>query len=143
MPSPPRTPRYRFSGHTLSPARRTLVRDGREPLIPRCFDLLVLLVKRRNEAVSRHELLDTIWSDVVVTDGALSQAVRLLRRTLGDDPREPTFIRTVQRYGYRSSAANVVEESDAEPPDLVRAPRWTPCEPPGGAGHSRLLRPGH
>ena len=132
MPSPPRTPRYRFSGHTLSPARRTLVRDGRElPLIPRCFDLLVLLVERRNEAVSRHELLDAIWSDVVVTDGALSQAVRLLRRTLGDDPREPTFIRTVQRYGYRFICANVVEESDAEPPDLVRAAAVAPVRAAG------------
>ncbi len=96
MRSPPRPPRYRFSGHTLSSARRTLVRDGRElPLIPRCFDLLVLLIERRNEALTRREILDTVWSDVVVTDGALSQAVRILRRTLGDDPREPTFIRTV------------------------------------------------
>ena len=96
MRSSPDTPCYRFSDHTLSPARRTLVRDGRElPLIPRYFDLLVLLIERRNEAVSRNEILDAVWSDVVVTDGALSQAVRILRRTLGDDPRDPTFIRTV------------------------------------------------
>ena len=89
MPTSSAKRRYRFSGHVLSPARRTLVRDGRElPLMPRCFDLLVLLVERRNEAaVERCEILDTVWSDVVVTDGALSQAVRSLRRTLGDDPR--------------------------------------------------------
>ena len=69
MPSSPGTPRYRFSLHILSPARRTLVHEGRElPLMPRCFDLLVLLVERRNEAVSRGEILDTVWSDVVVTD---------------------------------------------------------------------------
>ncbi|MYH31476.1 MAG: transcriptional regulator [Acidobacteria bacterium] len=122
MRPPPGKPRYRFSGHVLSPARRTLVRDGRElPLMPRCFDLLVLLVERRNEAVSRGEILDMVWSDVVVTDGALSQAVRILRRTLGDDPREPTFIRTVQRHGYRFVCADVVEEPDAGPPAPVRA----------------------
>ena len=121
MPSPPCTPRYRFSGHTLSPARRTLVRDGRElPLIPRCFDLLVLLLARRNEAVSRNEILDVVWSDVVVTDGALSQAVRILRRTLDDDPREPTFIRTVQRHGYRFVCEDVVEEPDEGPVEPVR-----------------------
>ncbi len=115
------TPRYRFSGHTLSPARRTLVREGRElPLIPRCFDLLVLLIERRNEALTRREILDTVWSDVVVTDGALSQAVRILRRTLGDDPREPTFIRTVQRHGYRFVCDDVVEEPDEGPPEPVR-----------------------
>ena len=115
MPPPPGAPRYRFAGHTLSPARRTLVRDGRElPLIPRCFDLLVLLVERRNEAVSRRDLLDAVWSDVAVTDGALSQAVRILRRTLGDDPREPAFIRTVPRHGYRF-VCDVVEEPDEGP----------------------------
>ena len=121
MPSSPGTPRYRFAGHTLSLARRTLVRDGRElPLIPRCFDLLVLLVERRNEAVSRHDILDAVWSDVAVTDGALSQAVRILRRTLGDDPREPTFIRTVPRHGYRF-VCDVVEEPDEGPPEPVPA----------------------
>ena len=127
MRSSPGTPCYRFSGHTLSPARRTLVRDGRElPLIPRYFDLLVLLIERRNEAVSRNEILDAVWSDVVVTDGALSQAVRILRRTLGDDPRDPTFIRTVQRHGYRFVYDDVVEEPDAGPPAPVQA---TTAEP--------------
>ncbi len=134
----PGAPRYRFSGHTLSPARRTLVRDGRElPLIPRCFDLLVLLVERRNEAVSRRDILDAIWSDVVVTDGALSQAVRILRRTLGDDPREPTFIRTVTRHGYRFVCGDVVEEPDEGPPEPVRT---APAEPDANASFDQALK---
>ena len=139
MPASPGTPRYRFAGHTLSPARRTLVRHGRElPLIPRCFDLLVLLVERRNEAVSRHDILDAVWRDVAVTDGALSQAVRILRRTLGDDPREPSFIRTVPRHGYRF-VCDVVEEPDAGPPGPVvrgaAAPGGAPAGPrPPDAG---------
>ena len=137
MRSSPGSPLYRFSGHTLSPARRTLVRDGRElPLIPRCFDLLVLLIERRNEAVSRRELLDAVWSDVVVTDGALSQAVRILRRTLGDDPREPTFIRTVQRHGYRFVCDDVVEEPDTGPPEPVRA---ATAEPDANASFDEAL----
>ena len=112
----PRTTRYRFSGHTLSPARRMLVHEGRElPLIPRCFDLLVLLVERRDEAVSRNDILDAVWSDVVVSDGALSQAIRTLRRALGDDPRDPMFIRTVPRHGYRFVCDDVVEEPDMGP----------------------------
>jgi len=121
MSPSPSQPRYRFSDYVLSPARRTLVRDGRElPLIPRCFDLLVLLVERRNEAVSRGDILDAVWSDVVVTDGALSQAIRLLRRTLRDDPRKPTFIRTVSRHGYRF-VCEVVEERDDGSLEPVRA----------------------
>ena len=79
---------YRFGAFLLSPARRVLLEGGREvPLIPRYLDLLLLLVERRNEAVGRTVIFDSVWSDVVVSDGALSQAVRTLRRALGDDPR--------------------------------------------------------
>jgi len=46
------------------------------PLIPRYFDLLLLLLERRDEAVSRLDILDTVWSDVVVSDNALNQAIR-------------------------------------------------------------------
>jgi DNA-binding winged helix-turn-helix (wHTH) protein len=109
-------PRYRFGGFTLSPGRRVLVRDGRAlPLIPRYFDLLVFLVERRREAVHRQEIFDKVWRDVIVSDSALSQAIRTLRRTLGDDPREPRFIRTVSRHGYQF-VFEVTEEEDREEP---------------------------
>src|SRR5687768_13939318 len=120
---------YRFDDFVLSPARRTLTRAGRElPLIPRYFDLLVLLLERRGEAVSRDAIFERVWSDVVVSDGALSQAVRTLRRTLGDDPREPAFIRTVSRHGYRFIHPGVVEEPDAgaEAPQALRKPDPSP-----------------
>jgi DNA-binding winged helix-turn-helix (wHTH) protein len=124
-PAEPSKPRYRFAEFTLSPSTRVLSRGGVElPLIPRYFDLLILLVSRRNEAIHRREILDVVWSDVVVTDGALSQAVRILRRTLGDDPREPVYIRTVQRHGYRFVFTDVVEEIDdlPSPKDAVQPP---------------------
>ena len=98
--------RYRFGELTASPSRRLLLRHGVEvPLIPRYFDLLLLLLERRHEAVTRQEIFDRVWSDVVVSDGALSQAIRTLRRTLGDDVREPVFIRTVSRTAPAWSAA--------------------------------------
>lgn len=109
-------PRFRFGPFVLSPAHRVLQRDGAEvPLIPRYFDLLVLLIARRNRAVTRHEIFDLVWKDVVVSDGALSQAIRTIRRALGDDPREPTFIRTVARHGYQFVSTEVVEEGDDGP----------------------------
>ncbi|MEO5822542.1 MAG: transcriptional regulator [Vicinamibacteraceae bacterium] len=105
--------RYRFSEFTLSPRRRLLVRDGREvPLIPRYFDLLLLLIERRAEAVHRREIFDRAWGDVIVSDSALSQAVRTIRRTLGDDSREPRFIRTVSRHGYQFVFPEVIEEEE-------------------------------
>jgi len=109
-------PQYRFGEFTLSPGRRVLVREGRAlPLIPRYFDLLVFLVERRREAVHRQEIFDRVWREVIVSDSALSQAIRTLRRTLGDDPREPRFIRTVSRHGYQF-VFDVVEDEDREGP---------------------------
>ena len=89
------------------------------PLIPRYFDLLVLLIDRRQTAVSRTEIFERVWSDVVVSDGALSQAIRTLRRALGDDSRGPQFIRTVSRHGYSFVFTDVVEESELAPPQAT------------------------
>jgi DNA-binding winged helix-turn-helix (wHTH) protein len=138
--------RYRFADFMLSPQRRLLVREGREvPLIPRYFDLLLLLIERRHVAVQRREIFDRVWAGVTVSESALSQAVRTLRRTLDDDPREPRFIRTVSRHGYQFVFPGVIEEADdaswpvggeisrADPAATVglgidadlAAPRWT------------------
>lgn len=110
-------PRYRFGPFTLSPRRRALLRDGEEqPLIPRYFDLLVFLVERRGEAVHRREIFDRVWSDAIVSDSALSQAIRTIRRVLDDDSRDPRFVRTVSRHGYEFVCLDVVEEEDASEP---------------------------
>jgi DNA-binding winged helix-turn-helix (wHTH) protein len=115
-------PRYRFSDFILSPRRRMLVRNGREqPLIPRYFDLLVFLIEHRGEAVHRRDIFDRIWNDVVVSDSALSQAIRTIRRVLGDDSREPRFVRTVSRHGYRFVFADVIEEDDESDWEVLAA----------------------
>jgi DNA-binding winged helix-turn-helix (wHTH) protein len=146
-PSPHR--RYRFAEFTLCPSRRALYRGAAEvPLIPRYFDLLVLLVERRQEAVHRRAIFDGVWSDVIVSDSALTQAVRILRRTLGDDPREPRFIRTVSRHGYRFVHSEVREEADDGAPEVtVATPSAAAPRPPGAADPveaalETLLRPG-
>jgi DNA-binding winged helix-turn-helix (wHTH) protein len=128
--------RYRFGRFVLSPARRVLYEDGHEVgLIPRYFDLLVLLVEQRNRAVHRQEIFDRVWADVVVSDGALTQAIRTIRRVLGDDPREPTFIRTVSRHGYQFVWAAVAEEADAAPvAPAIAAPAETPLAASASAG---------
>ncbi len=133
--------RYRFGDFCVSPARRALLRSGRElALIPRYFDLLILLLERRHEAVHRREIFDTVWSDVVVSDGALSQAVRTLRRTLGDDSREPVYIRTVSRHGYRFTFDGVVEEPDDDGPPVAPAPATAaPAAMPAGDPFEQAL----
>lgn len=111
-------PRYRCSDFTLSTRQRLLVRNGQQlPLIPRYLDLLIFLIERRRDAVHRREIFDRVWSDVIVSDSALSQAIRTLRRTLGDDSREPRFIRTVSRHGYQFTCPDVRKEADEDWPE--------------------------
>ncbi len=118
-------PRYRFSDFILSTRQRLLIRNGQQlPLIPRYLDLLIFLIERRRDAVHRREIFDRVWADVIVSDSALSQAIRTLRRTLGDDPREPRFIRTVSRHGYQFTFPDVSEDPDEDVPQPV------PVRPP-------------
>ena len=128
----PGLPRYEFGPFIISPARRVLVRQGVEvPLIPRYFDLLVLLVRERQRAVSKQDIFDAVWKDVIVSDGALSQAIRTIRRALDDDVREPRFVKTVARHGYQFIFEAVVEKDDV---GEWRAPPERPVE------HQRALR---
>jgi DNA-binding winged helix-turn-helix (wHTH) protein len=109
-------PRFHFGSFLVSPAHRVLRQGDRDvPLIPRYFDLLVLLLAERHRAVTRQEIFDRVWGDVIVSDGALSQAIRTIRRCLGDDPREPRFVRTVARHGYQFVCPDVIEVSDEGP----------------------------
>src|SRR4029079_18864659 len=115
--------RYSFAEFVVSPRRRLLLRGDREiPLIPRYFDLLVFLIEHRHEAVHRREIFEGVWTDVIVSDSALSQAIRTIRRALGDDSREPRFIRTVSRHGYRFVFDPVTVLEDADDPPPQRSP---------------------
>jgi DNA-binding winged helix-turn-helix (wHTH) protein len=115
--------RFRFAEFVLSPRQRLLLRNGVPvALIPKYFDLLHLLVRRRLDAVSKQAIFAEVWSDVIVSDGALSQAVRTLRRALGDDSKEPRFIRTVARHGYQFVWTEVLEEPDDGPPRHAAEP---------------------
>ena len=70
-------------------------------LEPRAMRLLLALADRGGRVVSVQELLDEVWADVVVTSDSVYQAVAALRRTLGDDSKEPKYIANLPRRGYR------------------------------------------
>ena len=79
-----------------------LSREGRDvALQPRAFDLLVHLLRNPDVLLPRDDLLETLWPDVFVGGEALNQMVRRLRRALEDDARNPRFLATVPRRGYR------------------------------------------
>jgi DNA-binding winged helix-turn-helix (wHTH) protein len=70
-------------------------------LTPKALVLLRTLVTRAGEVVTKEELLQTGWPQTVVSDDALTACVQELRRALGDDARQPRYIETVHRRGFR------------------------------------------
>ena len=102
----------------------------------RTMRLLLCLAQRAGEVVSIDDLLQEVWSGVVVTPDSVYQAVASLRRLLGDDAKQPAYIATVPRLGYRMVAAVSpwVEESIAPsgPAAVADAPR-KPGAPRAGA----------
>lgn len=92
----------------------------------RTMKLLVCLAERAGEVVSVEELLDQVWSGVVVTPDSVYQAVASLRRLLGDDAKQPAYIATVPRLGYRMVAAVSpwVDDLRVEPPRGTRRRAW-------------------
>jgi DNA-binding winged helix-turn-helix (wHTH) protein/TolB-like protein len=96
-------------------------------LEPKAALVLKLLVERAGKPVTRQELLETVWSDVVVSDDALTQVIIKLRKALGDDARSPRYIRTIPKRGY-CLVADVGSESGL--PETVevsgkrRNPTW-------------------
>ena len=90
----------------VDPRTGQLSRDGEVVRVEaRTLRLLLYLAQRAGEVVSLEELLDQVWSGVVVTQDSVYQGVASLRRVLGDDPKQPTYIATVPRLGYRMVAS--------------------------------------
>jgi transcriptional activator of cad operon len=92
----------------------------------RTMKLLLCLAERAGEVVSVEELLDQVWSGVVVTPDSVYQAVASLRRLLGDDAKQPAYIATVPRLGYRMVAAVSpwLDDLRVEPPRGTRRRAW-------------------
>jgi len=105
---------FQFEGFSLDgPNRRLVGADGPVELNGRYFDALELLVREQGRLVSKDRFLDEVWRGVPVTDEALTQCIKTLRRQLGDDAGNPRFIETVPKHGYRFIAA--VASSGSEP----------------------------
>ena len=86
----------------VEPATRVISNGSRTAYLePRVMQLLVRLAQAGGQVVSRRELLDEVWSDVVVKEEAVSRAVSELRKALGDDSRQPRYIWTIHKSGYR------------------------------------------
>jgi TolB-like protein/Tfp pilus assembly protein PilF len=111
----------RFAGHEVDLARGCLRGpDGAEvPLAPKPFDLLVLLARNAGRTMSKEALLDAVWPGVHVTEDSLFQAVRDVRRAIGDEAGQ--VLRSVPRRGYLLDA-EVASGVPAAPQVQAEAP---------------------
>jgi transcriptional activator of cad operon len=107
----------------------------------RTMRLLVCLAERAGEVVSVDQLLSDVWSGVVVTPDSVYQAITSLRRTLGDDSKQPTYIATVPKLGYRLIApVRVAAEEGSGSAAQGRASQEAPVPWAAGALSQQLVR---
>ncbi|HET7843227.1 MAG TPA: winged helix-turn-helix domain-containing protein, partial [Xanthomonadales bacterium] len=112
---------------TFDPRSLELARgDARERLPRRLGLLLERLAREPGAVVARETLLRDVWGRVHVDEDLLSRNVAALRRALGDDPREPRYVETIPKAGYRL-VASVAIAAPAPASIAARAahrPRW-------------------
>jgi DNA-binding winged helix-turn-helix (wHTH) protein len=108
-----------FAPFRLDPSRGRLLRgDQSIRLRPKTWSVLLYLAQRPGVLVTKDELLDAVWPDVVITPDTLSKSIGELRVALADNYRTPRCIETVHRRGYRFVAvtsAGPAQVSDPTP----------------------------
>jgi TolB-like protein/DNA-binding winged helix-turn-helix (wHTH) protein len=97
---------FRVGPWLVQPVLNTISRNGTTVrLEPKQMEVLVCLAGHPGEPVSKEGLLRAVWSDAFVSDDVLIRSVFELRRAFEDDAREPRFIETIPKRGYRLLAA--------------------------------------
>src|SRR5438445_5495280 len=116
---------FSFDNHTLDPSRREL-RRGSELVAtqPQVFDLLVHLLKHRDQVVSRGDLIALVWGGRTVSDSTLDSRINAARNAVGDNGKEQKLIRTIPRKGIRFvSAVNRPCYAQTASPTKAEQPR--------------------
>lgn len=112
----------------LNPASGDMSRASRTiRLEQRPLQLLLCLVENAGQVLSADEILKQVWPEVIVSPDSVYQAITSLRRQLGDDSKNPAYIATVPRRGYRliATVESVVENaSQPAAPQKTGPGRW-------------------
>ncbi|MGB9474851.1 MAG: winged helix-turn-helix domain-containing protein, partial [Candidatus Udaeobacter sp.] len=103
---------YDFAGFQLDTAKRLLRRmDGTPvPLTPRVFETLLYMVEHRDAVLDKERIMEAVWTDSIVEENNLAQAISKLRQVFGETPGSHNYIVTVPGRGYRF-VAKVTEHS--------------------------------
>lgn len=119
---------YRFGPFVIDTRAMRLLKDG-EPveMQQRVLEVLLAIVRRRGELITKEQLVDEVWGGEAIGDASLARCLYEARRALGDDARRPKYLLTVHGRGYRlatETSVEVMEEAagalPAAPPQPVR-----------------------
>jgi DNA-binding winged helix-turn-helix (wHTH) protein len=145
-PSAPKTKIVRFGLFEVDLEQRLLSKEGiRVRLQDQPFQVLVLLLERPYEVVTREEIQQKLWpaDTYVAFDDGLNTAIKKLRLALGDSADNPRFIETVPRRGYRFLANPSLVESMAQTEVLAEsAEADVPKQVPNPIKGPLTVRPG-
>src|SRR5262245_5341410 len=106
---------YQFGDFTVDIGQRVLMREGKPlQMTPKVFDTLLILLENSGRIAEKNELMNRLWPDTFVEDTNLAFNILQLRKSLGDNARNPTYIETIPRRGYRfiASVQQVVSAGD-------------------------------
>jgi TolB-like protein/DNA-binding winged helix-turn-helix (wHTH) protein/tetratricopeptide (TPR) repeat protein len=93
---------FRIGSWLVEPSLNSVTCDGKvHRLEPKMMEVLVCLAQNQRVVVSKEQLMRVVWPDTFVTDDVLTRCISELRRALEDDPKEPSFIETIPKRGYR------------------------------------------
>ncbi len=102
----------RIGAWRVDPMLDEMSKDGNTvKLERRAMQLLLCLAEHAGQVVSIEQLLDQVWTGVVVTPDSVYHAVAALRRMLGDDSHDPAYIANVPRRGYRPGSPQLLHGS--------------------------------
>src|SRR5215471_10152781 len=113
----------RFGPFRLDRANQSLFRDATEiRLAPKAFAVLSHLADHTGSLITKDELLDAVWGDLHVTDGALKRCVAEVRKALQDPVGEPRYIQTLHGRGYRFLGDTAIPTTSSIPSTEGQAP---------------------
>src|SRR5215831_3530727 len=93
---------YEFDKFRLDPSRGVLLQEGVPVSVTtKTLAILLFLIQRRHETVSKDALLKAVWPDTFVEEANLTQHISMLRKALGEAPQDRRYIATVPGTGYR------------------------------------------
>ncbi|HEY2738229.1 MAG TPA: winged helix-turn-helix domain-containing protein, partial [Thermoanaerobaculia bacterium] len=123
--------RWQLAELVVDPVRRVLLRNGEAVAVtPKAFSILLALLEKPGEVVTKQELIQKIWPDTFVTEANLTQNVSSLRKALGERANDRRFIVTVPGRGYSLAltAVPLLEPGEEEAPP-AEAPSLSPPSP--------------